>query len=485
MWLVAPVSAALLVIAVASASFARPPVHGSFTLPLSPTASPPAGGDAFNGELALRHLRYIADPARRGRLTGSAGYREAATYLADRFREIGLEPGGDAGTYFQHFGTPVVALAAMPELAIVSPTRTAFKLRRDFAEIIGGARGGGTAEAALVYVGGGADGGAYSDYRDVDVRGKVVLISGPTEGDPFRNAIGRGAVAVLFFARDDPGPLIHFSFIPQLARNAVPTLLVTGSVGDALVAASGRRIAELRAMLEQRHGSSQREPLSFDTGLTVRVSLPLAPVRAVDGINVLGRLSPAQPGSQRYVIVGGHLDGVGTDPDGTVYPAANDNASGPAVTIELARALARARTTLRHPILFVAWAGEEQGFRGSTEFLDRIATTALGSDIIIGYLNLDVVGCCGTSISASADNASLYNAVASAAKKLGLSLGVARGSSDHEAFVQRGIPATLLIWSRIGEIHTPTDTADRIDAGSLQVIGRVAAQVLLDLASGE
>ncbi len=484
--LAAGVLAGLLVIAAASSTLA-PPVAG--TLPLAlPSTTPlaaPAGGDVFDGETARRHLAYIADPARRGRLTGSAGYLEAATYLAERFREIGLEPAGDDHTYFQHYRSLLVELTAQPELAILAPDPMAFRLRADFAEVVGGMRGGGTVEAPLVYVGGAIESGTYSDFRDVDVRGKVVLVSGPTEGDPGGNAIRRGAVAVLFVSRDDAGPLIHFSFIPQFAPNAVPTLLVTEPVADRLVASSGKRLGELRRTLEQQRSSPSREPLSFDTGLRVRVSLPLSPAHDVDGVNVVGLLRPAQAQSERYLIVGGHLDGVGADPDGTVYPAANDNGSGPAVTIELARTLACQRGALRHPILFVAWAGEEEGFRGSAEFLRRVAGTPLRSENIVGYINLDVVGCCGSSLSASPDNASLYSALTSAAKKQGLSLGVARGSSDHEIFTRAGIPASLLIWAQIGRIHTPTDTIDGVDAEHLRTVGSVAAQALLDLASGD
>ncbi len=482
--LAAGVLAGALVIAAASSTLA-PPKAPPLPPPSATPLATPAGGDVFDGETARRHLAYIADPARQGRLTGSPGYLDAARYVAERFREIGLEPVGDDRTYFQRFVTPVVELTAQPELAILSPDPTAFRLRADFAEVVGGTRGGGTVEAPLVYVGGAVDSATYTDFREIDVRGKVALISGPSEGDPAGNAMHRGALAVLFVSRDDPGPLIHFSFIPQFAPNAMPTLLITEPVADRLVASSGKRVGELRRTLEQQRASPSRQPLSFDTGLRVRVSLPLGPVREVDGINVVGLLRPAQATSERYLVVGGHLDGVGADPDGTVYPAANDNGSGPAVTIELARALARQRAVLRHPILFVAWAGEEEGFRGSAEFLRRVARTPLRSENIIGYINLDVVGCCGQALSATPDNASLYSALSSAAKKQGLSLGVTRGSSDHETFTRAGIPATLLIWSQIGRIHTPTDTVDVVDAEHLRTVGSVAAQALLDLASGE
>jgi hypothetical protein len=462
-----------------------PPASLPFTSPTTAPAREVAVASAFDGEAARRHLLYLADPARRGRLTGSRGYLEAATYVADRFREIGLEPAGDGGTYLQRFPSPVVELTAMPEFAIVGFPGTAFRLRADFSELVGGSRGGGSVEAPLVYIGGAVEDGAYSDFRGVDLAGKVALISGPSDSDPGGNAIRRGAVAVLFVARSDPGPLVHFSYIPEFEKNAVPTLLVTEPVGDRLVAASGRRIAELRRTLEEQRSSPDRRSQSFDTGLLVRVSVPLGEVSDEEGLNVLGLLRPDQPADQRYVVVGGHLDGVGTDPDGTVYPGANDNASGVAVTIELARALAAERGRLRHAILFVAWAAEEQGLRGSEEFLERAVGTSLRSANIVGYINLDVSGCCGASLSASAENSSFHAVLSRAARKQGQSLGVTRGSSDHANFVRSGVPAAILIWSEIGPIHTPQDTVELVEAAHLRTIGLVAAQALLELAAGD
>src|SRR5882672_2960230 len=106
------------------------------------------------------------------------------------------------------------------------------------------------------------------------------------------------------------------------------------------------------------------------------MALPLTPLRDVEGVNVVGLLRGTDPElSKRAVLVGGHLDSVGTDPDGTVFPAANDNASGPAVTIEVARALVAKRSELTRSIIFVAWAGEEEGLLGSEAYVARMASS--------------------------------------------------------------------------------------------------------------
>jgi hypothetical protein len=291
-----------------------------------------------------------------------------------------------------------------------------------------------------------------------------------------------GAAALVLVARANPGPFIHYSYLADIAPEAVPTIAITDAVADRLLATSGRRIDDLRVQLERERSSPERKPVSFDTGARVRVSVPLAPRTDVDAVNVVGVLRSPSRSADRYVVVGGHLDGVGTDPDGTVYAAANDNGSGPAVTAELARALAAQRSKLRDGVIFVAWAGEEEGLRGSAEFLRRAAGTPFAPEHLVAYINLDVVGCCGERLAASRDNASLYAELSMAAGKRGVSLGAANGSSDHENFVRSGVPAALLIWSDIGAIHTPADTLSGVDTAHLGTVGDVTLQAVIDLA---
>src|SRR5207249_9295028 len=100
--------------------------------------------------------------------------------------------------------------------------------------------------------------------------------------------------------------------------------------------------------LVRAHRSDSSAPASgFDVPTTVRMSVSLTPVHDVDAMNVVGVLrSPDPNNAARAGLVGGHLGGGGTGPDGAVFEAANQNASGPSVTIEVARALAASRASL-------------------------------------------------------------------------------------------------------------------------------------------
>ena len=167
-------------IAIALAACA-PPAPATST----PTASVlVAPGTAFDAARAKAHVNYLADPARGGRYSGSAGYRDAATYVADRFREIGPEPLGDDGTFFQPFTMPIVDLTEMSTLTVASGKT--YQARVDFTESVGGRSGSGTAEAEVAAVGGGARNGGLNDFAGATVRGKIALVTGPSA--PNRNA---------------------------------------------------------------------------------------------------------------------------------------------------------------------------------------------------------------------------------------------------------------------------------------------------------
>jgi aminopeptidase YwaD len=218
----------------------------------------------------------------------------------------------------------------------------------------------------------------------------------------------------------------------------------------------------------------------------LRIGVSMTPVRQIDATNVVGLLRGRDPeDAKRAVLVGGHLDGVGTDPDGTVFPAANDNASGPALTIEVARALVARRAELRHSIVFTAWAGEEEGLLGSDAFATQFSALPGRRESLLGYVNLDVVGCCGGSVSASTESDAMVQRVQQAAERLSVPfVKGGRGSSDQESFSKRSVPATLLDWADIGIIHTTSDTLDKVTAERLRTIGRIAALVALEMAAG-
>ena len=435
----------------------------------------------FDAARAKAHVDYLADPARGGRYSGSAGYRDAATYVADRFREIGLEPLGDNGTFFEHFTMPLVDLTEMSTLT--GPGGRTYRPRVDFTESVGGRSGSGKVEAQIAAVGGAARTGGLNDFAGANVRGKIALITGPSSpsgGSSVENAYQEGAVGVLLVG----GATLRYSFIPRLQTETVPTLVISPDVADQLLAPAGKTLSAAQDLVRAHRADPNAPSSGFDVPTTVRMSVSLTPVHDVDAINVVGLLrSPDANNTQRAVLVGGHLDGVGTDPDGSVFQAANDNASGPAVTIEVARALAASRASLGHSIVFVAFAGEEEGYYGSEAYVAQMAAIPGRVESLVAVLNLDVIGCCSDTLIVSNEAPDLQRRVRDTATKLGVAAeAVGSGGSDQQSFARRRVPAVFIGMADF-ILHVYADKPAAVLEGRLKKAGDVVTAVARDLAT--
>ncbi len=452
---------------------------------VAPSAAPAAsttvpGASTFDADRALAHLRYLADPGRGGRYSGSAGYRDAATYVADRFREIGLEPLGDDGTYFQHFPMPNVELAGKPVLRRESPDPKDYHHRVDFTESVGARAGSGSAAGPVVVVGGAARAGTQNDFAGVQTRGKIALVTGPASGNYVEAAYREGATAVLVVGDAS----IRYSYLPRFEMSTIPVMVITAAAADELLGPSGKRTSDVRSAVQARRADPNAPAPAFDLATTrMSVSVPLTAVHDVDGINVVGVLRASDPeGAKRAVLVGGHLDGIGTDPDGLVFSAANDNASGPAITIEVARALAARRSELHHSVAFVAFAGEEEGLLGSEAYASRMAAIPGRVESLIAMLNLDVIGCCGERLGVSNESPTLQQEIRAVAARLNVPVTTFGGGSDQSSFARRRVPAALIAWER-PILHTKDDTIALIERWRIKDAGDVVTETAREVAT--
>jgi len=454
----------------------------------APATSTPTGSAVvvpaatqFDAAKAKAHVDYLADAARGGRYSGSAGYRDAANYVADRFREIGLEPLGDNGTFFQHFTMPIVDLTEMSTLT--SPGGQTYRARVDFTESVGGRSGSGKAEAEIAAVGGAARTGGLNDFAGANVRGKIALVTGPSApngGSSVENAYQEGAIGVLVVG----GPTLRYSYLPRFQSETVPTLVISQEVANQLLAPAGKTLSGAQDLVRARRADPSAPASGFDVPTTVRMSVSLTPVHDVDAMNVVGLLRAPDPNNaQRAILVGGHLDGVGTDPDGSVFQAANDNASGPAVTIEVARALAASRSSLNHSIVFVAFAGEEEGFFGSEAYVAQMAAIPGRVESLVAVLNLDVIGCCSETLLVSNEAPDLQRRVRDTATRLGVSSQTTgSGGSDQQSFTRRRVPA-VFIGAADFILHVYADKPSVVQASWLKKAGDVVTTVAKDLAA--
>jgi hypothetical protein len=427
----------------------------------------------FDEYLAYEYTQVLATQFD-GRRAGTPAGRAAAQFIATAFEMMGLQPAGDNGTYFQNFEMPFLELAETPELTLLSEggrARTHFRHRVDFRENIAGNSGPGRAEAEVVFVGAGGP----DEFAAIDVANKIALVlprAGASTNAIVREAMNQGALGVLLLAASEASVQIKPSYLINLAPQVIPALRVTRATADALLEKSGETVSTV----------VRRQP--YDLGVRVRLSVVLQPIETVTVSNVLGLLPGTDPVLRnKVVIVGGHYDHVGRDPNGTLFPGANDNASGTAVTLAIAKLFTSLAIRPRASILFVGWGAEEAGLVGSEHYVQH---PVFALEDTLASLVLDVVGRGeGLQLVASGNPTLLLEEIRASAEALGLPVHVQNGGggSDHGPFLDAHVPAVLFIWEgSVQTIHRPDDTIERIDRAKLRTTGMIAALTALQLA---
>ncbi len=462
--------------------------------------------DGFDERQAYEHIQFLASDDLRGRPAGTPEADRAAQYIADRFAEYGLLPAGDDETYFQTFPISFTTLLDTPVLEIVDEsgvTQESFTHRYDFREVVLGPAGGGAVEnAEVVFVLGGIsfhptdkEAGLTpdrDDFRGADIRGKVVLlIPDPAMGTAraISEVLERGGVGVLIPAQDDDPTTMKGSYISDRPDEPkIPTFVIRSSVADRLLERSGRTLEEIRRQVERTRSRGQQPFIRpFDLGVRVRISLPLAPYVTRTTQNVLGYLPGSDPNyAWQTVIIGAHYDHLTPDPNGTLYAGANDNASGVAVVLEVARLLQEVGYRPKQTVLFAAWGAEELGLVGSRYYVRHPKFAPANT---VAVLNLDVVGAGDRGeLALQKDERSftLYYVVENAAHRMGVgTVPEYYGGSDQDSFLEAGIPGVLLIeMGEMDKIHTPADNLSAIEPEILDEAGMTAAMALMDLTDG-
>jgi aminopeptidase YwaD len=464
-----------------------------------------AAPESPDGARLRRDVEFLASAQLKGRMTGSPGAETAARYIADAFRAAGLSPAGsarlrdaqaplDGAGYFQPFSyTSGVAEGDGNALSAEVAGRK-FPYRSGTEFVPASISGSGDATGEVVFGGYGVvrKDPARDDYGSLDLRGKIVLLvaGAPSRDphDPFVQFSGirhkvffareRGAAAVLVAApreSDLPDPAGSRDFRSE----GIPVLLVRRSLAQAWVASAGWTLEALESRLPF-------SPVPLSLPIRATLSAEVVHVRRV-AANVVGILPGSDPSvSGQTLVVGAHFDHLGMggpmslsrDARPVVHPGADDNASGVAGLIELARRFAAAPVRPRRTILFIAFSGEELGLLGSLHYvanpLRPIAET-------VAMVNLDMIGrlrdgklmLIGTGSSPEWE-ALVEGANAGSEFQLVQSES-AFGASDQMSFYNARVPVLFVYTGTHEDYHRPSDTAEKLNyPGEVEVLDFVA-----------
>jgi len=426
----------------------------------------------FDAELAMEHIAYFASPEREGRQPGTAGGYAAADYIARHFAAVGLQPAGIDASYFQTFTVVYGRITEPPVLAVAladgTPLTRTYRYRIDYRALTGGYVGDGEGEGEVVWL----SNCLADDYAGLDMVGKIALCRYTRNDAVYRQAIEHGVGGLLLLDwehEDEPfrrPTYRQLSWVPQ----TIPAYLISRRVAEELVLGSGYTVDQLSLRY-------MATPLST----TVRMAVTVEEREAVDARNVLGLLPGSDPEHRdELVIIGAHYDHLGRDPDGAVMGGANDNASGVAVLLEIARLWHEQGIRPARSVLFAAWDAEEMGLLGSRYY---VSTPTWPLTRTVAMLNLDMVGA-GEELLVDGSEEIVRQLQVSAAV-YGITTTVSSsGGSDHFSFQEAGIPAAMLIYWPDPHYHDPADTAEAIEPDKLRAVGVTSAHALAAFAQG-
>lgn len=516
----------------------------SFLLLLSFALSIPAQAvKPTEAETNLRtHVAYLASDRLEGRRTGEQGATFAAGYVANMFAQYKLKAGVSQvvnGKTSKNFLQPFPFVTGVE----VAETGNDFRINitnTNSSQVnvgnampvkpVGFSPNGEVADAEVVFAGYGiaANEQKYDDYKDLDVRGKIVLVfDGLPESSPnspfarfdvrakANIAKEKGAVGVLLISRAaklEDDKLAQLKYDQSLGEAALPTFIVSRATAQNILGINEKDLKTVEDLTLMKKDSALKVKLGFrETAPRVGFKINLVKKQA-ESYNVIGILEGRDEQlKNEAIVIGAHYDHLGKGGSGSlavnsaeIHHGADDNASGVAAMLELARQLAKEKKN-RRTIVFIAFGGEEEGLLGSKFYVNNAAfpiakTVAMINLDMVGRLNENklTVGGIGTAsgwkdlvnsnnqsgfstignespTNAKIENTKTGEVINKIYPNFALQLNEdGFGPSDHSSFYGKQIPVLFFFTGTHADYHKPSDTAEKINyAGLMKVTGFV------------
>jgi hypothetical protein len=487
-------------------------VFFSIILSVSQSAVAASNIPAADPHRYLDDIKSLTTPQMEGRGAGTKGITRAQHLLEKRYKSLGLEPAG-TNRYLQPFNLITGAqLKGKNEFVVLTGSQKhELKSKQDFVPFSFSSSG--SVHARMVFAGYGVTAGEfqYDDYAGIDVKDKIVLVL-RYEPPSFAEKSGRqgvtrhaqlitkainardhGAKALIFvngkIGDGEEDLLTRFGSVSGPEDVGIIFAQVKNAVADDWLRSAGKSLV---AEQEQINSSSKPDSFELPANQSASVTVSIKTTHA-EVNNVLAYL----PGkTDEYVIIGAHYDHLGRGnfdslapaQIGQIHPGADDNASGTAGVLELARLLAPQKGQLRRGILFMSFAGEELGLLGSAEWV-KDPTRPL--DKAVAMLNMDMIGrikdqkvYIGGVGTGSTRKAAVEQATASSGFKIEYSPG-GYSSSDHTSFVSKKIPVLFFFSGLHSDYHKPSDTWEKINPDSAARLLDIVADTADQLANAE
>ncbi|MEP7325952.1 MAG: M28 family peptidase [Gemmatimonadota bacterium] len=436
------------------------------------------------------HFHYLSDDLMEGRGPGTRGGRLAASYIAAQFERMGLRPAGQDSGWFQPFALKADRIVRS-ELAAGGEQ---FAPAVDQAFLILGSDTLEEYRGPAVFVGYGivSAENRWDDYRDVDVRGKLVIVlagnPGQVDSTLFKatsthnritktlEALRHGAAGALVIhspaATGYPwGEIPRGWFKERISLeqpdqpSGIPSGL-SGWIRDSAAVRLFRAAGMDLAALKTSSASRDFRPVPVAMELTAAASTT---IHIIQGRNVLGIWPGRGADAKQVVILGGHYDHLGIGPPvngDSIYNGTEDNANGIAALLTTAEAFARSGVVPRRSVLFIAFDAEEEGLLGSEAYVWAPVFPLERTTAMLNMDGINIYAKTRDTYALGLDYSSLGTVFRKAAREEGLSVGISAPEekfledqhffmrSDHYNFADAGIPS-LFIWGGYTAVGKP------------------------------
>jgi hypothetical protein len=427
----------------------------------------------------INTVSYLASPELEGRMAASPGYFLAAEYSANWFKKYGIAPANN-GSYFQTFNVEYNEIKEPILLKLIDGSTTKeYKLGRDF--VFRGFTGGGNITGEVAFCGYGISQPeiGYDDYEGIDVKDKIVIVfkyhpRWSLEAGKFINgnprekaaiAFKHGAKAVFFvsFPNDKEPQKPIGSVISGSGEQNInfPEVHIDLPVANDFFEGSGFTLKELQTKID-----SSKKPFSVNLKKTANVIVTTNYYKEKETVNIVGFI----PGSDdnlknEYVILGAHLDHVGKQGDTLYFPGANDNASGSAAVLEIAKAFSLSKIKPKRTVVFILFSSEESGLQGAEHYVNN---PLFPLENTVAMLNMDCIGY-GDSIQLGNGKSSpvLWDIAKNLDKQndnLTVNQTWSGGGADATPFHQKGIPTLYFVTTNsYDHLHYMTDKPETLN----------------------
>ncbi|HQU84443.1 MAG TPA: M20/M25/M40 family metallo-hydrolase [Pyrinomonadaceae bacterium] len=374
-----------------------------------------------------KHLVYLASDQLEGRRTGETGATSAAGYVANMFAQYKLKPGisqtnakgKSVGNFLQPF--PYISGVSMADsgntftldVAKNDGQKMTFDGNAGF-KPVGFSPNGEIIDSQIVFVGYGVSAAEqnYDDYKNLDVRGKVVIAfdGTPDSGNPrspfqrfnayakAKIAKDKGASGLLLITREktlENDPLAVLKYDQTTGEAALPTLVVSRKTAADIFGTSETKVGDIEKILSANGDAAFRVIVEINTKAIVGFKVNLVK-KQTEAYNVIGILEGNDPVlKNEAIVIGAHYDHLGKGGQGSlavnsteIHHGADDNASGTSALIELARQFAKEKKNKR-TIIFISFGGEEEGLLGSKFYVNN---PIFPLDKTVAMFNMDMIG---------------------------------------------------------------------------------------------